>query len=414
VNNFEDVPVKACNYEAFMMFNARRLKMNRFGFSTLCVVAALAGSFQIAMGQMINATVQTASPRVLASHNGPATAAKPVANGRVAPQVISRPMGVPIQRFNPTLPRTITQSPINPQRIYSPPLHTSNPAFAALSTGHAAGGPGAIGVDPATRQTELRTLAAMRERRGVVTREGNILDPATRGNEVHTLQTMHQQRGLVTEHANTLDPATRDTESRTLQKMREHRGFGSDNRTLATINPQRHVTNRGPEAGPQREKPEAPKDAHGKKGHNKKDRISHDEASRRHWHEWHDRNWWHDHCETIVFVNTGYYFLDGSYWYPAYGYDPLQTYYDYDGPIYTYSNLLPDEVIANVQTALQDAGYYYGPITGSLSVDTRAAIANFQRDYGLQITGAIDEPTVEALGLYDADKASDFQTGQGY
>ena len=96
----------------------------------------------------------------------------------------------------------------------------------------------------------------------------------------------------------------------------------------------------------------------GKKWHNKKDHISHDEASRRHWHEWHDRNWWHNHCETIVFVTTGYYFLDGSYWYPAYGYDPLQTYYDYDGPVYTYSNLLPDEVIANVQTALQNGGYY--------------------------------------------------------
>ncbi len=151
-----------------------------------------------------------------------------------------------------------------------------------------------------------------------------------------------------------------------------------------------------------------------KKWRHKKDHISHDEASRRHWHEWHDRNWWHDHCDTIVFVNTGYYFLDGSYWYPAYGYDPLQTYYDYDGPVYTYSNLLPDEVIANVQTALQGAGYYYGSITGSLSVDTRAAIANFQRDYGLPITGAIDEPTVEALGLYPADDSNNFQTDQGY
>ena len=151
-----------------------------------------------------------------------------------------------------------------------------------------------------------------------------------------------------------------------------------------------------------------------KKWRHKKDHISHDEASRRHWHEWHDRNWWHDHCDTIVFVNTGYYFLDGSYWYPAYGYDPLQTYYDYDGPVYTYSNLLPDEVIANVQTALQGAGYYFGSITGSLSVDTRAAIANFQRDYGLPITGAIDEPTVEALGLYPADDSNNFQTDQGY
>ena len=57
----------------------------------------------------------------------------------------------------------------------------------------------------------------------------------------------------------------------------------------------------------------------------------------------------------IVFVNSGYYFLDAGYWYPAWGYDPVNSYYDYDGPIYTYGNLLPDQVIANVQEALQDA-----------------------------------------------------------
>ena len=254
----------------------------------------------------------------------------------------------------------------------------------------------------------------MRQRRGVVTRDGNILDPAMRENGIRTSPVMPEHRGLVPGQANTLDSATRETESRTLQKMREHQGFGADNRTLAAIDPQWPVTNRAPEAGPQRERRESPKDARDKKWRHKKDHISHDEASRRHWHEWHDRNWWHDHCNTIVFVNTGYYFLDGSYWYPAYGYDPLQTYYDYDGPVYTYSNLLPDEVIANVQTALQGAGYYYGSITGSLSVDTRAAIANFQRDYGLPITGAIDEPTVEALGLYPADDSNNFQTDQGY
>ena len=77
----------------------------------------------------------------------------------------------------------------------------------------------------------------------------------------------------------------------------------------------------------------------------------------------------------------------------------MQSYYDYDGPIYTYSNLLPDEVIANVQVALQDAGYYSGAITGSLNFEMRAALANFQRDYGLPITGAIDEATVQTLGL---------------
>jgi Putative peptidoglycan binding domain len=131
-----------------------------------------------------------------------------------------------------------------------------------------------------------------------------------------------------------------------------------------------------------------------------KNRFSYSDALRRNWHEWHDRDWWKQNCNTIVFVTGGYYFLDASYWYPAYGYDPLNSYYDYDGPIYTYSNLLPDQVIANVQAALQDAGYYFGAITGSLSVETRAALVNFQRDQGLIVTGAVDEPTVEALGLY--------------
>jgi hypothetical protein len=131
-----------------------------------------------------------------------------------------------------------------------------------------------------------------------------------------------------------------------------------------------------------------------------KNRFSYSDALRRNWHEWRNRNWWRQHCNTIVFVTGGYYFLDAGYWYPAWGYDPLNSYYDYDGPIYTYGNLLPDQVIANVQVALQDAGYYFGPITGSLSVETRAALANYQRDQGLIITGAIDEPTVELLGLY--------------
>ena len=131
-----------------------------------------------------------------------------------------------------------------------------------------------------------------------------------------------------------------------------------------------------------------------------KNRFSYSDALHRNRREWHDRNWWRQHCNTIVFVSGGYYFLDGNYWYPAWGYDPLNNYYDYDGPVYTYGNLLPDEVIANVQVALQEAGYYGGPITGSLSVETRAALANYQRDQGLLITGAIDEPTIESLGLY--------------
>jgi hypothetical protein len=131
-----------------------------------------------------------------------------------------------------------------------------------------------------------------------------------------------------------------------------------------------------------------------------RNRFSYSDALRRSRREWHNCNWWKQHFTSIVFVNSGYYYLDAGYWYPAWGYDPLNNYYDNDGPIYTYGNLLPDQVIANVQVALQDAGYYAGPITGSLNVDTRVALANYQRDQGLLITGAIDQPTIESLGLY--------------
>jgi Putative peptidoglycan binding domain len=122
-------------------------------------------------------------------------------------------------------------------------------------------------------------------------------------------------------------------------------------------------------------------------------------ATRRHHHEWHDRNWWKHHCPVIVLVNSGYYFLDAGYWYPAWGYDPAYSSYAYDGPIYTYGNLLPDQVIANVQNALRVLGYYDGEITGSLDSATRLALANYQRDQGLLVTGAIDEATVATLGL---------------
>jgi Putative peptidoglycan binding domain len=123
------------------------------------------------------------------------------------------------------------------------------------------------------------------------------------------------------------------------------------------------------------------------------------DAIRRCRHERHDCNWWKQHFTTIVFVSTAYYYLDAGYWYPALGYDPANDYYDYDGPIYTYGNLLPDQVIANVQSALQREGYYFGPVTGSLAPATRAAIAKYQIDHGLILTGAIDQPTIESLGL---------------
>lgn len=120
---------------------------------------------------------------------------------------------------------------------------------------------------------------------------------------------------------------------------------------------------------------------------------------KKHKNERHDRNWWKQHYTIIVLVGGGYYYYDAGYWFPAWGYDVSSEYYDYDGPIYTYGNLLPDQVIANVQRALKELGYYDGEITGSLKTATREAIAAFQEDYGLEITGVVDAATVAALGL---------------
>ena len=120
---------------------------------------------------------------------------------------------------------------------------------------------------------------------------------------------------------------------------------------------------------------------------------------RRYRHERHDRDWWKQHYTVIVLVGGGYYYWDSGYWYPALGYDPNYEHYDYDGPIYTYGNLMPDQVVLNVQQALKELGYYAGDVNGSLGVSTRNALTAYQQDYGLDATGVVDEPTVRALGL---------------
>lgn len=128
-------------------------------------------------------------------------------------------------------------------------------------------------------------------------------------------------------------------------------------------------------------------------------RLSYVDALRRYQHQRHSRAWWHQHFVTIVLVGGGYYYWEAGFWFPAWGYDPRYQYYDYDGPIYTYGNLLPDQVILNVQRALQELGYYSGALTGALESSTRAAIAAFQRDNELAVTAVVDGPTVQALGL---------------
>ena len=111
--------------------------------------------------------------------------------------------------------------------------------------------------------------------------------------------------------------------------------------------------------------------------------------------------WWRAHYPRTTFVlfGGGYYYWWNGYWYPAYGYSPIYNSYTYAEPIYGYNDLEPGEVIENVQLALRDQGYYPGAIDGLVGTQTRSALAAYQRDHGLVVTSAIDEPTLVTLGL---------------
>ena len=116
--------------------------------------------------------------------------------------------------------------------------------------------------------------------------------------------------------------------------------------------------------------------------------------------EWHDQGWYHSHYNRVELIGGGYYFWNNGFWYPAWGYNPSAQYYAYDGPIYVGQRAEPpDKVIADVQAVLQEMGYYKGEVDGLLGPMTREALAGYQADQGLTQTAAIDEPTLDALGM---------------
>src|SRR5438876_1788237 len=133
---------------------------------------------------------------------------------------------------------------------------------------------------------------------------------------------------------------------------------------------------------------------------NNSNTMNFNDACRRHRGQ-HDCNWWRNHCHTIILIGGGFYAWDLGYWYPAYGYDSYNSNYTYDGPIYGYDGLSPDQIIANVQYALQQLGYFAESVDGVLGPVTQQAIADYQLDNGLNVTGAIDRPTLVALGFVD-------------
>jgi hypothetical protein len=149
-------------------------------------------------------------------------------------------------------------------------------------------------------------------------------------------------------------------------------------------------------------------------------RHGHDDDWRRHHRDWHKRhegdpdfadkhrryhrqhyhrNWWRSHYTRFVLFGGGYYYWNSGYWYPAYGYDTRYSTYSYDAPLYSYNGLPPGQVIAMVQTQLQQRGYYNAAVDGTYGPRTEQALLNFQADAGIPMTGEIDEETLSSLGF---------------
>jgi hypothetical protein len=144
------------------------------------------------------------------------------------------------------------------------------------------------------------------------------------------------------------------------------------------------------------------------------------------WHSnWnrHTDHWWHGHrCH---FFNGSWVIFDVGFWpwwgwpywdpyyyygygygygyndYPyGYGYDQNyyygEQYYDDNG----YADQAGNSTIVAVQERLSHDGYYRGHIDGVFGSATRAALAEFQSNHGLHVTGTLTNDTLAALGLH--------------
>lgn len=70
-----------------------------------------------------------------------------------------------------------------------------------------------------------------------------------------------------------------------------------------------------------------------------------------------------------------------QYWGPGWGPSPRQS------------------LEMSVQYELSRRGYYRGPVDGSIGPGSKAAIARYQRDKGLAVTGNVNNQTLSSLGL---------------
>ena len=83
-------------------------------------------------------------------------------------------------------------------------------------------------------------------------------------------------------------------------------------------------------------------------------------------------------------------------YYPGY-YSDVEPYYNNEGVAYN-SVPAPDPTVAKVQMRLTQLGYYNGPADGIYGQLTRDAVARFQTDENLPVSGSLSGATLQSLG----------------
>ena len=61
-----------------------------------------------------------------------------------------------------------------------------------------------------------------------------------------------------------------------------------------------------------------------------------------------------------------------------------------------------DQLVESVQQALKDEGFYYGEVNGDMNANLTAAIRRYQIRNGLQVTGELNDETLQSLGVKSA------------
>ena len=64
-----------------------------------------------------------------------------------------------------------------------------------------------------------------------------------------------------------------------------------------------------------------------------------------------------------------------------------------------------DQLVESVQQALKDEGFYYGEVSGEMNANLTAAIRRYQIRNGLQVTGDLNDETLQSLHLKSSGAA---------